>query len=52
MQIGDLVKNRHGNTGVITKRYGFKKRKTWWVHWLCGESHAVHERFIEVITCK
>ena len=49
MQVGDLVKNRHGNTGIITKRYGFEKRKTWWIHWLCGDNCPIHERFIEVI---
>ena len=49
MKVGNLVKNRHGNIGIIGKRYGFKKRKTWWVHWLCGETWAIHERFIEVI---
>ena len=45
MKVGDLVKNRHGNTGIITKKYG---RKTWWVYWDTNESCTIHERFVVV----
>jgi len=48
MQVGDLVQDRRLNVGVITK----KRRahpKHWWVLWLNGDSHTIHERFLEVI---
>ena len=48
MKVGNLVKDRHGNTGIITKGY-WGNHKHWWVHWLCGDSCTIHERFLEVI---
>ena len=48
MEVGDLVKDKHGNTGIITKGH-WGNRKHWWVHWLCGDSCTIHERWLEVV---
>ena len=48
MQVGDLVKDRHGNVGIITKGY-WGNHKHWWVHWTQGSSNTIHERWPEVI---
>ena len=53
MQVGDLVKNRSGDMGTITKRYiGLGSTKHWWVHWISGSYCTIHERFLEVVSCK
>ena len=46
MKVGDLVKDRHNNTGIITKRSRLNS-KHWWVHWLSGVSCTVHQRWLE-----
>ena len=48
MKVGDLVKDRHGNVGIITKGY-WGNHKHWWVHWTQGSSNTIHERWLEVI---
>ena len=59
MKIGDLVKDRNDNVGLITKtgKAGLtgKSQKYWWVEWLVPDrntpkrSHTVDQRFLEVV---
>ena len=48
MKVGDLIKNRRGNMGIITKRSRLNN-KHWWILWLCGDSCTTHERWLEVV---
>ena len=46
IKVGDLVQDSHLNVGIIIKR---RRTKIWWVLWHNGDSHMIHERFLEVI---
>jgi hypothetical protein len=49
MQVGDLVKDRHGNMGIITEQK--RNPRHVWVQWCCGDACTVHTRHLEVV-CK
>ena len=40
MKIGDLVKNRYGEHGIIIRRIGIADR--WWIEWLVGPPYAIN----------
>ena len=49
MKVGDLVQDSHLNMGIIIKRSkGMGRTRIWWVLWHNGDSHMIHERFLEV----
>jgi hypothetical protein len=48
IKVGDLVRDSHLNVGIIIKRRKWYP-KHWWVLWRNGDSHTIHERFLEVI---
>ena len=42
MQVGDLVKDRHGNFGMIVKQRGEYHNHVW-VLWDCGSETTIHK---------
>lgn len=60
MQVGDLVRDKRGDIGIIIfdyrqgfDRYGTKQypQPHVWVHWCCGVSNTTHIRHLETV-CK
>ena len=48
MKVGDLVNDKHGNMGIITKQMRHHNRHVW-VQWCCGGGFVVNTRYLEVI---
>jgi len=49
MKIGDLVKDKRGNIGIITKRRSDKWHNHVWVAFCYGSYHTVHKKHLEVV---
>ena len=47
MKIGDLVKNRYGEYGIIIRQIGIADR--WWIEWLVGPPYAINGCNLEVV---
>tara|TARA_R100000406_G_scaffold95710_1_gene90816 strand:- start:130 stop:291 length:162 start_codon:yes stop_codon:yes gene_type:complete len=47
MKIGDLVKNRYGEHGIIIRQIGIADR--WWIEWLVGPPYAINGCNLEVV---
>ena len=52
MQVGDLIKDRHGNFGVIVGAYYQQQPNPnhVWVLWNCGSETTIHKRHLYKIS--
>ena len=50
MKVGDLVKHKYGNIGIITRKSTMGKTR-WFVSWVCREGRVIiKESDMEVIS--